>query len=365
MDNVPPKRLCRRQKKQHNPKQRKLKKNKSNMKKILSIFIFVLCTICNVMANTNDVPLPLVHTKDSVNVEIVNNTGENIQENPLWSGILSSMIATIATLLLFFTLLRPRLKIQPILAFHDVMDKETGKVKKQCEVLICNKNIFACNDIRVEISIRSFSKFEDEGRLQISQEKFLTIAGCLHDNNASSLLVPFEIESIDHNGKILFPKCVLIELLAQHSLSGVILPTQKVFTLNEMQEGQYIKSTFIERGKTYKQAIMKSNICALKRTFIASIFAWIVISILILKFLPVSWMLKVFSMLIVLILMILGIIIWQLRVYTNANAFNHYDIMHVIKNTIIRFHQYKHKQENMPESEDPIAIEDVTYDETK
>ena len=130
-----------------------------------------------------------------------------------------------------------------------------------------------------------------------------------------------------------------------------------------MHEGRYIKSIFTEKGKTYKQAVMKTNICTLKRTLFVSILAWIFVSSLMFIFLPVSWILKVYSVLLVLILIILGIIIWQLRVCSNANAFNN-NIRHIIKNTIIEFHQHKNHPEESSEPADSIAIEDIPYEET-
>lgn len=332
------------------------------MKQAFLIFTFILSSIgSNIVADT----VPLVYTKDSVSVMLMNDVEEYIQENSLWSGILVSVISAIVTLFLFFTLLRPRLKIQPILAFKDLEDENSYKMTRKCEMLIQNKNLFACNDVRIEISIHLLSKFEDEERKTISEQHFLTIAGRLRNENASSLLVEFDIESIDHNGKILFPKRILIEILSQHSLSGVIVPTQKIFTTNDMHEGEYIKSVFIEKGKTYKQAIMKANMCILKYTLIASILVWIVVSILMFIFLPFSWILKVCLMLIVLILITLVIIIWQLRVYTKANAFNNRNIKHIIKNTIVEFHQHKYLKEDISESAEPITIEDVPYEDTR
>ena len=333
------------------------------MKKILSIVINILFATCTVVADTNDTNITLEQNVDSISTEIHNDMFDGLEAHSFVLSILSSMLAAIGTLFLFFTLLRPRLKIQPILAFYDFEDKNSKKVTRKCEMLIQNKNLFACNDVRVEIFIHLLSMFEDEERKKISQQHYLTIAGRLRNENASSLLVEFDVESIDHDGKILFPKRILIEILSQHSLSGVIVPIQKIFTTNDMHEGRYIKSIFTEKGKTYKQAVMKTNICTLKRTLFVSILAWIFVSSLMFIFLPVSWILKVYSVLLVLILIILGIIIWQLRVCSNANAFNN-NIRHIIKNTIIEFHQHKNHPEESSEPADSIAIEDIPYEET-
>ena len=281
-------------------------------------------------------------------------------------SILASGIAAIIVLFLFFISLRPKLEIMPIVAYHDDKDKDNLPIQR-CQIAIKNNRLFHCNDVRVEISKHLLSKYDVETREQIDEMHFLSIAGCLSGDNLSTINVSFNIEPIkvvDHKTKkvhVFMPRRIIVEVLAQNALSGIVSPTRKIFNTGNFQVGNYVNTTFVEEGKTFKQAIMKPNLERLKNASRTLGILWLLM-VIILFCLSLPVKVIVYSSMLLLILFGLCLLLWQMRVYTKAEAYSANSIAHIIKNTIFEFHQ--HKQEKQPDGHDAIvATEDVDFEE--
>ena len=281
-------------------------------------------------------------------------------------------MAAIIALALFFSFLRPRLKILPIVAYHDVKDEKTGLVIKKCRIAIKNNGLSPCNDIQVEISKHLLSAYDVETRDQIEQMQYLSVAGRLGSDNLSTINVDFNIKPFilvnkkEKKEHVLYPRRIIVEVLAQNAVSGIISPARFIFSENNFQVGEYVNTTFIEQGDTYKQAIMKSNYRTLKKTSIILAIVWAVVSVCIfLPILSLSILKKIGLVSLILALLLLCIIVWQIIVYTKAEAYNINNIAHIVKNTIIELHQHKHFDKETKEIREVEDIEPIAENPQK
>lgn len=341
---------------------------------VLPLMLMVLA-VGNVRADVNDLSIIVPMAADSI-VE----AQDFAQETSNWHahfnqivddyrfefGILASMAAAIFALVLFFSFLRPRLKILPIVAYHDVEDKKTGLVIKKCRIAIKNNGLSPCNDIRVEISKHLLSEYDVETRDQIEQMQYLSIAGRLSSDNLSTINVDFDImptilvNKKEKKEQVLYPRRIIVEVLAQNAISGIISPARLIFSENNFQVGKYVNTTFIEQGDTYKQAIMKSNFQTLKSVSIILGVVWAIASVCIfLSILSLSILKKIGLVLLILALLLLCTVVWQIIVYTKAEAYNINNIAHIVKNTIIELHQHKHFDKEIKEIKNVEDVEPI------
>lgn len=313
----------------------------------------------------------------SAPIEKISQGGENHDYD--WStckdfgiAVGASLMAAIIALALFFSFLRPRLKILPIVAYHDVKDEKTGLVIKKCRIAIKNNGLSPCNDIQVEISKHLLSAYDVETRDQIEQMQYLSVAGRLGSDNLSTINVDFNIKPFilvnkkEKKEHVLYPRRIIVEVLAQNAVSGIISPARFIFSENNFQVGEYVNTTFIEQGDTYKQAIMKSNYRTLKKTSIILAIVWAVVSVCIfLPILSLSILKKIGLVSLILALLLLCIIVWQIIVYTKAEAYNINNIAHIVKNTIIELHQHKHFDKETKEIREVEDIEPIAENPQK
>ena len=333
-------------------------------RKWYAVVLFMLTIFANnAWGEANDSIASLKQVTDNVISSTVTSAVTSIPWNTLFLSAFASIIAAIVALFLFFGLLRPRLKVCPLIAYQEVTDEKSKEVKRRCEILVRNKSLFACNDIRAEVSMHHLSDSGDEIRLIIDEPKYLTIAGRLHNENDSNILISFDIvPKRKEDGSMLFPKRVLLEILAQHSLSGIIMPTKKLFTTNDFSEGNYIKSELVEKGKTYKQAVMKSNLKQLKYFSLVIMLLLIIVAVGLFLFTSITPF-KLIGVLGMIVLFILcGLTLWQVIVYTRAETFTRNNILHMIRATIIELHQHKHLSSEQDKPATPNAM-DVPFEE--
>lgn len=263
----------------------------------------------------------------------------------------TSMTAAIVTLLLFFGILRPRLKIMPKISYQDEKNKK-GKPIKICQIAIKNKGIIHCNDIRVEISKHILSEYNEEIRVPLEKMQYLSIAGRLADENKSSINVEFVIEpdvkyQKEGNAELYFPRRVIVEVLAQNALSGIIAPTCEIFNTDNFSVGKYVNTTFVGQGDTYKQAMMKPNFNRLKKvcTWVGILWSAITACLYLAQFspsFPLSVVETTYISLLSFIFGALAIVIWQIINYTKAEAYNINNLAHIVKNTIVELHAHKY-----------------------
>ena len=284
----------------------------------------------------------------------------------------ASLMAAIIALVLFFSFLRPRLKILPIVAYHDVKDEKTGLVIKKCRIAIKNNGLSPCNDIRVEISKHLLSAYDVETRDQIEQMQYLSVAGRLSSNNLSTINVDFDIiptiliNKKEEKEQVLYPRRIIVEVLAQNAVSGIISPARVIFSENNFKVGKYVNTTFIEQGDTYKQAVMKSNFQTLKKAGIILGIIWAIASIcILLPIISLSILKKIGLISLVLALLLLFIIVWQIIVYTKAEAYNINNIAHIVKNTTIELHQHKHFEKETKEIRNVEDVEPIAENSPK
>lgn len=356
-------------------------KNVLNLKWIV-LLLLMSFAVSNVKADVDDLSKPASFLADSIMT-----AQDSVQEASSWHtqfnqivddyrfefSILASIAAAIFALVLFFSFLRPRLKILPIVAYHDVEDKKTGLVIKKCRIAIKNNGLSPCNDIRVEISKHLLSEYDVETRDQIEQMQYLSIAGRLRSDNLSTINVDFDIAPTilvnkkEKKEQVLYPRRIIVEVLAQNAVSGIISPARLIFSENDFQVGKYINTTFVEDGNTFKQAIMKPNMKKLKKVCIILFVLWLTLTIGMVV-LPLSILNQLILSLLLFISFILGVVIWQLKVSTKADAYTTESVKSLIKATIIEFHQHRHNHIDSADREEYKEIrptEDIPFEEVK
>lgn len=275
----------------------------------------------------------------------------------------ASLTAAIMALLLFFGVLRPRIKISSTLACHEPAKKYKEKYIKECEILVQNKSLFSCNDLRAEISIDLLSEDDDETTYIISEQNFLALGSRLGDENNSDAILEFGIPLIkDADGVNLMPRNIKIELLAQHALSGIVLPKRKTFTISDFKEGRFIKSLFVNKGDAYDHILMKKNAKVLKHTLFTLAGIWLIISGVLFKWAPVSHKGAGVIIAILFFAMLLSVIVWQFMIHTKAKAYSKNNISH-INATIIRFSQQQIINKAEKDNEQSKNAEEIPYEE--
>lgn len=333
------------------------------------VVLIAINHICNANADVNDLSIQTNNPKDIVivttdsiqSISTFHATFENaVREYSFFFAVIASGLAAIIVLFLFFLLFRPRLEVMPIVAFQDGKDEKENVPVQECMIVIKNKCLIHCNDIRVEISKHFLSKYDEETREIISHPKFLTISSRLRSEKVSTISIPFTIKPIkDGEGHLLMPKRIIVEILAQHALSGIISPTRKIFTLNDFMAGKYINSTFVKQGDTYQQAIIKENIKKIKCVILLLSIIWWIVTIAMI-FSSSSVFVKVLIPLFCLILFMILVVLWQLNIITKSQMYSN-NIAHIIKNTIIELHQHKHVNKDAAKGDS--NVEDVVPEE--
>ena len=360
-----------------------MKTNLSNFKWIVLPLMLLTFAVSNVKADVNDLSISTVVAADSVVV-----APDSVQSAISWSdkfdqvldnhrflfGIIASGIAAILVLFVFFAWLRPRLKIMPIVAYHEEKDEKTKLPVRNCQIAIKNKRLFHCNDVRVEVSEYKLSKYDVEIRNQIEEMQYLSIAGYLNSDNLSTINFSFNVRpkvAIKESKKgkevhLIWPQKIIVEVLAQDALSSIVSPARRIFNITDFQVGTYINTTFVEDGNTFKQAIMKPNMKKLKKVCIILFVLWLTLSIGII-ILPLSIINQLILSLLLFISFILGVMIWQLKVSTKADAYTTESVKSLIKATIIEFHQHRHNHvdDTDEDNKEIRPTEEVPYVEVK
>ena len=361
-----------------------MKTNLSNYKWIVLPLMLLTFAVGNVRADGSDLSITAPIAADSVVV-----APDSMQSTISWSdkfdevlnnhrflfGIIASGIAAILVLFVFFAWLRPRLKIMPIVAYHEEKDEKTKLPVRNCQIAIKNKRLFHCNDVRVEVSEYQLSKYDVEIRNQIEEMQYLSIAGCLNSDNLSTINFSFNVKpkvAIKESKKekevhLIWPQKIIVEVLAQDALSSIVSPARRIFNITDFQVGTYINTTFGEDGNTFKQAIMKPNMKKLKKVCIILFVLWLTLTIGMVV-LPLSILNQLILSLLLFISFILGVVIWQLKVSTKADAYTTESVKSLIKATIIEFHQHRHNHIDSADREEYKEIrptEDIPFEEVK
>lgn len=342
-------------------------KNVLNLRWLVLPLMLMILAAGNVRADVSDVAITASTSADSI-VEVQEASSWHAQFNQIVDdyrfvfGILASVFAAIIVLFLFFFIFRPRLEILPKVAYYEVHEKKLPL--KHCQIAIKNKGFSSCNDIRVEISKHLLSDYDEEARVQIEKQKYLSIEGRLGSDAHSTINVEFNIEPLviknskDSNEKIYFPRRIIVEVLAQNALSGIITPTRRVFTTEDFSVGRYVNTILVEQGDTYKQAMMKPNMKHIKKASITLAIVWLLASIgLMMSSMLLS--IKLGVSLLLLVLFAVGILLWQLKVYTKAEAYTMSNIAHIVKATIIELHEHKHFDSSIVHKTDAEDIEPI------
>ena len=344
-------------------------KNVLNLRWLVLPLMLMILAAGNVRADVSDLSISAPIAADSI-AEAQDLTQEALSWHTQFNqfvddyrfelGILASVFAAIIVLFLFFVVFRPRLEILPKVAYYEVHEKKLPL--KHCQIAIKNKGFSSCNDIRVEISKHLLSDYDEETRVQLEKQKYLSIEGRFGSDAHSTINVEFNIEPLviknskGNNEKIYFPRRIIVEVLAQNALSGIITPTRRVFTTEDFSVGRYVNTILVEQGDTYKQAIMKPNMKHLKKASISLASLWILASIgLMMSSMLLS--IKLGLSLLLLVLFAVGILLWQLKVYTKAEAYTMSNIAHIVKATIIELHEHKHFNSGIVKKTDVEDIE--------
>lgn len=285
------------------------------MKKILSIVIFILLATSIVVADNIDTILTLAENVDSLNVDMPNDIEDESQILPFWMSVLSSMLAAIITLFLFFRLFRPRVFVAPTIACFKEKNKE-----QKFQILIKNKGIFEVNDVKICMEgtfdmpngdIKSFSIIEKPIHI-------LSLKGVFHNSNLNEECYTFSIPSKD----AIMPMKLILTVLSQHSVSSIVAGRRFEFTQVDYKEGSYEKGLFIPKGLTYKQVLCRDSLLCMKWIFTISIAILLLEALLlfVLKLLSIQNGIIIFAT--TFITTMLFAILWQQYIYAKGNAYN-------------------------------------------
>lgn len=282
------------------------------MKKILSIIIFILFATVTIVADTIDVSALLVQNAD--NIDMVDNMGDNSQLKNFGISVLSSLVAAIIALFLFFKLFRTRLVILPTIG---LVKNKNNQVELQ--FLLKNKGLFDAMDIKIKIEEVGEFQNEDIKSTEICTTPihYFSLKGILHPSNDNELCIKVPFSSMDN-----IPNKIAIILISQHSLSGVVRVKRFEFQLGNYEEGQYEKGLFIPFRLSYKQKLFRNNISLIEKCIVAS-FSIVLIEGLILFTLQFfSLEVNIIIILMSILLAILSIVLWILLIHLKGNAYN-------------------------------------------
>ena len=303
-----------------------MKTNLSNFKWIVLPLMLLTFAVSNVKADVNDLSISTVVAADSVVV-----APDSVQSAISWSdkfdqvldnhrflfGIIASGIAAILVLFVFFAWLRPRFEIMPIVAKMLVLDKKTEKLKIRCQIAIRNKSFFPCNDLRIEIKHVGKNKSDEEGTKPIDDKHHIqTIKGRLRNENVSVQLIEFDLPDKG------IPTPMRVSILSQLSVSGIVMGIDHTFTALNFEDGHYEHGLFVPAGNTYKQSLMRMNRGRLKwiNWITPIVFALFASALYI--FTNISFTLFLIILCCSILVVALIIILWQLYIYTKADAYS-------------------------------------------
>lgn len=323
------------------------------MKKILSIVIFILFATVTVVADTIDVSALLVQNAD--NIDMVDDMGDNSLLKNFGISVLSSMVAAIITLFLFFRLFRPRVIIAPTIAYFKEKNKE-----QKFQILIRNRGIFEINDVKICMEgtfdlpngdIESFSIIEDPIHI-------LSLKGIFHDSNLNEACYTFSMPSKDAR----MPKKLTLKVLSQHSVSSIVAGKRFEFTQINYKKGSYEKGLFIPEGLNYKNVLFRNGIFNLKRS------SFVLVVLLLFESIAL-FASQIFSngvnMLIIIgsfFMILLILILWLLLVYAKGNAYNKGYITHNLK---IIMASFKNNQSTSSSDAEEVPYEEIKHDDAK
>lgn len=234
-----------------------------------------------------------------------------------WSfvkSIMASVIAAIIAMVLFFSLLRPKIQVAPIVAIEGSSQKNHRLI---CGIAVKNRSFFACNDLRIKVCKLMSDENDNESITKIIDENFLSIGGRLRNENESVHSIQFGLEPER------IPKQILVSVIAQHSLSGIIKGKYIYKNGNDFKFGHYEKGVFVPRGNNYLQVQMRRNVKYLKRVFVIAVMLFALL-LLVSLYMPQMrsfcspWKICMTYILIC----ILAIGLWQLFVFSKSQAYN-------------------------------------------
>lgn len=285
------------------------------MKKVLSIFIFVLFAVGNVMADTLDMSMPSVQVGDTTNIRQQNETEYKMQFDSFWIGVGSSSLAALIMLLLFFKFLRPRIAVAPIVAISKGKNKPL-----QFQILVKNISIFEVNDIKIELEGVIKLENDDIKSVPIIETpiQILSLKGIFSDSNLREEC--FTCKLPNESDKL--PSQMVVTILSHHSLSGVVSGKKFVFNSDRYMKGSYTKGLFIPKGLTYKQVLCRDSLLCMKWIFTISIVILLLEAVLlfVLKLLSIQNGIIIFAT--TFITTMLFAILWQQYIYAKGNAYN-------------------------------------------
>lgn len=290
-----------------------------------------------------------------------NPTDCNSMSNFGW-GILASGVVAVVALFLFFLILRPRIKIMPVVAYKNV--KKSDKEIYNCEVALVNKGFFASNDIRVKAYIVKHNSNESERDEEIAHDNILTLKGYLRNENVSTTVFKFTLPTKG------IPEKLKISVLSKHAVSSVEYGVTKVFNVNDFRIGGYEKGIFISAGNTYKQAVMRKNISLFKRIVPCAILFMLIVILVLSVFCSLSVITMLLISLCVLLLLFSVITTWQLYINSKADAYSsvvaHHTFEHIEKQILIGILGTDEEKAAMKKSISLSAIaEDVASEENQ
>ena len=264
---------------------------------------------------------------DSSNSANLETEEEGVFPSSFFWGMLASAVVAVVALFVFFLILRPHIRISPLIAYRGDMHKE----KLQCEVALINKGMFSCNDIRVKVSQIGTNNNGSEKDSDIITKTYLSMKGIFHNENDSTIPCRFRLPNAG------IPELLKVSVLAKHSVSGVEYAYKKVFKVNDFAEGAYEKGKFIKRGNTYKQSVMRENIQIFKLLIPISILILVLIVAFLSFFLSCSTDMLIICSILGMLLITSSAVIWQLYIHAKADAYS----------STIAYHKIEHIEHKM------------------
>lgn len=342
-----------------------MKTNLSNFRWIVLPLILLTFAVGNVRADGNDLSITAPIAADSVVV-----APDTVQSTISWSdkfdemldnhhfifGVIASSLAAIITLLLFFCVLRPKVKIYPRVA---VLQKGNGVVSFQ--ILFSNKWLCSCNDLRISLFNIIEDKNGDGTKIPLNNIPFnvLTLKGGLLDKHNSDFCLTLTNKNSDE-----LPNKLAVSVISQHAVSGIVTGEENIFGSNDYVKGKFVKGILIPEGSNYKETIMRENAKTLKCVL------WILATIYVLG---IVWLFATSLTLCIKLLLTIGvfvsvaisIIIWQLIVQTKANSVNNSKNIHISSNTqVIEIHHHAEQPKpSASEGVEEVPFEEVTDDD--
>lgn len=334
-------------------------KNVLNFKWLVLLMTLAVFAINDAKADVNDVSISMTISNDSVTTNSLTEPKalgchalfeEKVKEYTFEFAVLASTLAAILTLLLFFGILRPKIKIFPQIALSKA-DNDTVFV----QILFTNKGVFPCNDLRIFIKGKVKDRNGDFTLKPLNKVPFsvLTLKGKWYNSGQSDYCLVLNIK------KDAIPSMLSVSVMSQHAVSSIVTSVESVFGPNDYINGKFIQGLLIPEGCNYKETIMRENSQTLR---------CILLGFAIIYILGIAWLFATLLSLNIKLLIAIGvfvlatitIIIWQLIVQTKANSVNNSKNIHISSNThVIEIHN--HMETSTPSA--PHEAEEVPYEE--